>query len=651
MKKMKKTKRTKKIIAVLLALFLLTIPVLAGWQPEPNRQSGITYNVDKCKTAPVIGQFDTGKYTKLDIKPGDVSYFWLEYYDNNTDIIESWAKNLKFEAYVTYDDNNLYTLIISGADNYYNNCDDGDYSAWQYSCIQVSLASADDKGGERLEFGIWRNSENGKLGSCVWGTKSDMTAYFEPKAGSDYSVALKDGKLYYETAVPINTFINLNNLAENSVKSLNKIGWNIVICQGFRNLGYPGYIHTQISSGCTGENGKYADQFAKLTLNTPVVIPPPAEKPVYGSIVDLINKDIKITADKTLIPPVIDGRLDVNKYKKINTSPGDFLYYGEYMNFLKTVDLDAYIAYDARNLYVLLSGDANKYYYNDHTKDNASDLWNQSSMQISVAAPYAEYGERLEMGLARNSRTGENLSYIWSQGSDSYGKDEYEIIFGQNGQNGQNCAILLESGRLNYEVAIPWTAFLPEVPKTGDTFGFNFLYGWSDKGTRIFREYSAGCAMIKAADLFAKVTLTDSTKQSPYKVGDVIGNVLNSDIKTYINGQRIPCYNINGRAVVLLTDLRNYGFDVNYDSMTRTSAITRNIWKKFTPIENIQNNTAKPGTVAFSYLYTDIIAISNEKLVESFNVQGNLAIFFDSLGDYGTFKWDSATRSSKLTLY
>ena len=134
------------------------------------------------------------------------------------------------------------------------------------------------------------------------------------------------------------------------------------------------------------------------------------------------------------------------------------------------------------------------------------------------------------------------------------------------------------------------------------------------------------------------------------KVGDKLGNVLNSDVKTYINGQRIPCYNINDKAVVILADLRNYGFNVNYNNKTRISTITRAPDKKFTPIKNIENNKNKPGTVAFSYLYSDISAIVNGKKVESFNVQGNLAIFFESLGDYGTFKWDSATRSSKLTL-
>ena len=156
-----------------------------------------------------------------------------------------------------------------------------------------------------------------------------------------------------------------------------------------------------------------------------------------------------------------------------------------------------------------------------------------------------------------------------------------------------------------------------------------------------------GYAIVKQDKQWKIIRIRAGYKQN----GDVIGNVLNSDVKTYINGQRIPCYNIKNKAVVLLADLKNYGFDVQYVNKTRTSTVTRNKDKEFAPIKDIENNTKKPGTVAFSYLFTDIVAVVNGKIAESYNVQGNLAIFFESLSDYGTFTWDNKTRTSKLTLY
>ena len=165
--------------------------------------------------------------------------------------------------------------------------------------------------------------------------------------------------------------------------------------------------------------------------------------------------------------------------------------------------------------------------------------------------------------------------------------------------------------------------------------------------------FERGIIMKKLSMFLAIVILFTtilSTNVAALNVGDKLGDVLNTDIKTYINGERIPCYNINGKAVVIVGDLRSYGFDVLYNNTARSSTVTRNSNKSFTPIQNISNNTAKVGTVAFSYLHTDIIAIVNGKKVESFNVQGNLAIFFSALGDYGTFEWNNSTRSSKLTL-
>ena len=143
-----------------------------------------------------------------------------------------------------------------------------------------------------------------------------------------------------------------------------------------------------------------------------------------------------------------------------------------------------------------------------------------------------------------------------------------------------------------------------------------------------------------------------SARTFPLKmIGDEIGNVLNSNIKTYIDGQRIPSYNINGKSVVLIRDLTNYGFDSFYDDKTKTSAVNFNPNKTFTPIIMFEENNQPPGTVAFKYLYTEITAVVNGKFVESFNIKGNLAIFFSDLGDYGTFFWDSAKSESRLTLY
>ncbi|MCL1858321.1 MAG: hypothetical protein FWF92_03720 [Oscillospiraceae bacterium] len=227
---------------------------------------------------------------------------------------------------------------------------------------------------------------------------------------------------------------------------------------------------------------------------------------IVSADVDLENEDIQISMGKAAAAPVIDGKLDVDYYEKITINAGDLYYYGDMDDFLvgpngAGLGVDFYMAYDANNIYVFLGGDASKYYYCDHDGDDTGNIWNQSCIQISLATADADGGDRLEIGLARNHETGELLSNIWAQGSDSNGKDDYEMVFGQN------CAISLEGGRINYEVSIPWTTFLPAAPSAGDKIGLNWMFGWSDDGSRFGVEYSAGCNTSKDASLFSTVTL------------------------------------------------------------------------------------------------------------------------------------------------
>ena len=137
---------------------------------------------------------------------------------------------------------------------------------------------------------------------------------------------------------------------------------------------------------------------------------------------------------------------------------------------------------------------------------------------------------------------------------------------------------------------------------------------------------------------------------SALQVGDEIGDVLNTNIKTYINGERIPSYNIKNKSAVLIKDLVNYGFDGFFNVQDRTTTVTFNPDKKFTPLTNFDETTGKAGTVAFRYVYSDIVVYVNGKQVDSFNIKGNSAIFFNDLRDYGTFVWDSMEKESRLTL-
>ena len=145
------------------------------------------------------------------------------------------------------------------------------------------------------------------------------------------------------------------------------------------------------------------------------------------------------------------------------------------------------------------------------------------------------------------------------------------------------------------------------------------------------------------------ITAIFSANVFAVSVGDKLGNVLYTDIKAYINGERIPCYNVDGNIAVMVSDLNNYGFDTSWNAKERTTTIKLNTGKKFTPLK-VEDSNKEVGSVAFPYVYTDIRAIVNGSKVDSYNIQGNLCIAMKSLSPYGNYVWDGKTRTVSLTI-
>ena len=59
------------------------------------------------------------------------------------------------------------------------------------------------------------------------------------------------------------------------------------------------------------------------------------------------------------------------------------------------------------------------------------------------------------------------------------------------------------------------------------------------------------------------------------KVGEVVGNYFKTDIVTELNGREITSYNIGGRTCILAEEMRNFGYDVIWDSENRTLNIIK----------------------------------------------------------------------------
>ena len=54
------------------------------------------------------------------------------------------------------------------------------------------------------------------------------------------------------------------------------------------------------------------------------------------------------------------------------------------------------------------------------------------------------------------------------------------------------------------------------------------------------------------------------------QIGDIIGKVFYTDIVTVLDGKTVPSVNIGGRTAIIVEDLSEYGYDVNWSNETRT---------------------------------------------------------------------------------
>ena len=152
---------------------------------------------------------------------------------------------------------------------------------------------------------------------------------------------------------------------------------------------------------------------------------------------------------------------------------------------------------------------------------------------------------------------------------------------------------------------------------------------------------------------YGKITwygLTREIKLTTLKVGDPMGDILYSDIMAYIDTDAIPSSIKAGTTLVVVEDLARYGFDVTWNNSERTLKVERNLSKPFNPIPVVQDYVHTSGTFKCKYFYTDIKTYLSGQLVESFAVNGQTMIDFELMAKYGAITWHGWARAISLAL-
>jgi len=129
-------------------------------------------------------------------------------------------------------------------------------------------------------------------------------------------------------------------------------------------------------------------------------------------------------------------------------------------------------------------------------------------------------------------------------------------------------------------------------------------------------------------------------------VGDVIGNIYATDIVTYLNGMKIPSYNIGGKTVIVVEDLERYGFQVEWNEEGRYLTVYSNRMPEAVP-EYIPPKKSSPGKMIGNIYETDIKVSINDESIEKkhiYNIGGRTVIEVSAISEfdpdeehYGTF--------------
>ena len=133
----------------------------------------------------------------------------------------------------------------------------------------------------------------------------------------------------------------------------------------------------------------------------------------------------------------------------------------------------------------------------------------------------------------------------------------------------------------------------------------------------------------------------------------VIGEVITTDIVTYIDEQPIPSYNINDYTYVIAEELAHYGFDVYWRAAERKLEI----YEKGGEIPccypdaekiNLRKDATPKGQHAFDVYETDIVTTLNNEPVNAYNVDGQTLIQVDELSRFAYFSYDDTRREVKI---
>ena len=279
----------KKVFSLILASLLvagMAVASSAAFVAEEDLQN-ISFDIHRINaTWTPDGEWSDGEYAEVAHETT-----WMSAATGDEANLDA-AKNLDYKLGMSYDDQYVYGYVqFVDANGHDNAWDDEPGSMWYSGALQINFSDVDEAGDQRLEYGIGLTN-NGKKITNTWGDY--LGSGFEA-TDADWYCDVDGDTVTYAFRTPYSAFSDTVKGKEGD-----KLGFCLVISWGNEQ----DYIHTQLASGCTGDPGKAADNYAKVTLGDQIVVETEAPE-TEAEVVDAAAAETTTEAPKTFDAGII----------------------------------------------------------------------------------------------------------------------------------------------------------------------------------------------------------------------------------------------------------------------------------------------------------------------------------------------------------
>lgn len=166
-----------------------------------------------------------------------------------------------------------------------------------------------------------------------------------------------------------------------------------------------------------------------------------------------------------------------------------------------------------------------------------------------------------------------------------------------------------------------------------DLANYGFLVNWEPTERALYISRHLGNNKVNSTYIAPAI--------SKSQIGKPAFNVLYSDIKTYINGQLVTSYNINGKTIIYFDDLSIFGDVSYYDSIRRLDLDIRDgLNYKISPPEKY--SSVFPSGLYFEKNSVDGLQIrwsAHNNANKTINYYTTTFYMFNAVGDFAYDRW------------